>query len=55
MNYTRQDALEFLDLAALIPVRAVVESFSLEAANEALLRVKRGELIGAAVLATTRS
>jgi len=55
MNYTRRDAEEFLKLAARIPVRAVVETSSLEEANEALLRVKRGELVGAAVLTTTRS
>ena len=55
MNYTHQDAVEFLELAARIPVRAVVEKFPLEEANEALLRVKRGELVGAAVLTTTRS
>ena len=52
MNYTRRDAEEFLELAASIPVRASVESFPLEEANEALLRVKRGEVRGAAVLLT---
>jgi propanol-preferring alcohol dehydrogenase len=50
MNYTRRDAEEFLELAARIPVRAEIETFSLEEANEALLRVKRGEVHGAAVL-----
>jgi len=50
MNYTRRDAEEFLELAARIPVRAEVELFSLEQANDALLRVKRGEVHGAAVL-----
>ncbi len=50
MNFTRKDAEEFLDLAARIPVRAEVESFALEEAGEALLRVKRGEVRGAAVL-----
>jgi propanol-preferring alcohol dehydrogenase len=49
-NYTRRDAEEFLALAAAIPVRAEVERFRLEEANEALLRVKRGEVHGAAVL-----
>jgi propanol-preferring alcohol dehydrogenase len=49
-NYTREDAVEFLKLAAEIPVRARVEAFPLEAANDALRRVKRGEIIGAAVL-----
>ncbi len=50
MNYTRQDAEEFLSLAARLPVRAEVERFALADANEALLRVKRGEVRGAAVL-----
>ena len=51
MNYTRRDAEEFLALAARIPVRAETEVFPLERAGEALLRVKRGEVRGAAVLA----
>ncbi len=50
MNYTRQDALEFLELADRIPIRAAAEYFPLEEANEALLRVKRGQVHGAAVL-----
>jgi propanol-preferring alcohol dehydrogenase len=45
-----RDADEFLALAAEIPVRAHVERFSLEDANEALLRIKRGAVRGAAVL-----
>jgi propanol-preferring alcohol dehydrogenase len=50
MNYTRRDAEEFLDLAARIPVRAQTEIFRVEQAGEVLLRVKRGEVRGAAVL-----
>jgi propanol-preferring alcohol dehydrogenase len=50
MNFTRRDAEEFLELAARIPVRAEVEAFPLEKAGEALLRIKRGEVRGAAVL-----
>ncbi len=50
-NFTRRDAEEFLELAARIPVRAETELFSLEQANEALVRIKRGEVRGAAVLA----
>jgi propanol-preferring alcohol dehydrogenase len=49
-NYTRRDAEEFLELAAAIPIRAETEVYPLERANEALLRVKRGEVRGAAVL-----
>lgn len=50
MNYTRRDAEEFLDLAARVPIRAQTELHPLEDANEALLRVKRGQVRGAAVL-----
>jgi propanol-preferring alcohol dehydrogenase len=50
MNYTRRDAREFLELAARVPLRVEAESFRLEEANEALLRVKRGQIRGAAVL-----
>jgi alcohol dehydrogenase, propanol-preferring len=51
MNFTRRDAQEFLELAARIPVRAETEVFPLDQANEALVRVARGEVRGAAVLA----
>jgi propanol-preferring alcohol dehydrogenase len=50
-NYTRADAREFLALAAEIPVRADVELYPLEDANDVLLRLKRGQVHGAAVLA----
>jgi len=50
-NLTPQDAREFLALAAAIPVRTEVERFSLEAANEALQKLKRRQIKGAAVLA----
>ncbi len=49
-NFTRQDAREFLSLAGSIPVRVELETFPLEAAGEALLRLKRRELRAAAVL-----
>jgi propanol-preferring alcohol dehydrogenase len=49
-NAARQDAREFLALAAQIPVKSEVEVFPLEAANEALRRMKHSELRGAAVL-----
>ena len=38
------DGTEFLALAPQVPVRAEVERFALEDANEALLRMKSGEL-----------
>jgi propanol-preferring alcohol dehydrogenase len=49
-NFTRRDAEEFLDLAVKIPVRATVERYALEEANDVLLRIKRGSVHGAAVL-----
>lgn len=49
-NVTRQDAREFLPLAAEIPIRPQVQEFALEQANEALLLVKQGKTQGAAVL-----
>lgn len=49
-NFTRQDAMEFLQLAAEIPVRTTMQTFPLEAANEALLALKQGRINGAGVL-----
>ncbi|MGQ9804133.1 MAG: zinc-dependent alcohol dehydrogenase family protein [Anaerolineae bacterium] len=49
-NFTRQDAEEFLQLAAEVPVRTTVQTFPLEAANEALLALKEGRINGAGVL-----
>jgi propanol-preferring alcohol dehydrogenase len=49
-NYTRVDAREFLALAVQIPVRANIERCRLEDANDVLLRLKRGQVHGAAVL-----
>jgi alcohol dehydrogenase, propanol-preferring len=49
-NLTRADGDEFLALAPTIPVRTEVETFPLEAANEALARLRGGTLRGAAVL-----
>ena len=49
-NLTRADGIEFLELAARIPVKTVTTGFALSAANEALRRVREGQLEGAAVL-----
>jgi len=49
-NLTRQDALEFLQLAGRLPVRTHVETFPLAEANQALQRLRAGQLEGAAVL-----
>lgn len=49
-NFTRQDAEEFLSLAAEIPIRTTVETFDLAAANEALQALAQGRLLATAVL-----
>ena len=49
-NVTRQDAEEFLPLAAQIPIILTVEEFPLADANEALIRMKHSKLRAAAVL-----
>ncbi len=49
-NMTRQDARDFLDLAATIRLKPRATSFSLDDANEALLAVKKDAIDGAAVL-----
>jgi propanol-preferring alcohol dehydrogenase len=49
-NLTRRDGEEFLALAPQVPVRTEIEPFSLEQANEALERLRRGQIRGAAVL-----
>lgn len=49
-NLTRRDGDEFLKLAPQIPVQVETERFPLEAANEALARLREGRLTGAVVL-----
>jgi propanol-preferring alcohol dehydrogenase len=49
-NLTRNDALEFLQLAPKIPVRSHIVTMPLIEANRALDRLRGGELTGAAVL-----
>jgi propanol-preferring alcohol dehydrogenase len=49
-NLTRQDGLEFMRLAAEVPIQTAVESFALQEANQALDRLREGQLEGAAVL-----
>jgi propanol-preferring alcohol dehydrogenase len=49
-NFTRHDAEELLALAAEIPIQTTVQAFPLEAANEALLALKRSEIDGTGVL-----
>jgi propanol-preferring alcohol dehydrogenase len=49
-NLTRDDAAEFMALAPQVPVRTEVEQFALAQANEALARLRAGDVRGAAVL-----
>jgi alcohol dehydrogenase, propanol-preferring len=50
-NLTRQDGIEFLNLAPQIPIKTEVEVFPLDAANEALAALREGRINGSAVLA----
>ena len=54
-NLTRRDGEEFMALAPEIPVRTEVEEHPLEDANEALDRMRRGDIRGAAVVRVTAS
>ena len=54
-NFTRDDAREFLELAAEIPIRPETTVFALDEAAEALRRLEAGEIDGAAVLRVTVS
>jgi propanol-preferring alcohol dehydrogenase len=49
-NLTRRDGEEFLALAPRVPVRVEIQKFPLAEANEALHRLRAGQLQGAAVL-----
>jgi len=49
-NLTRQDGIEFMELAPKVPVRIEVEPFELRQANEALTKLRSGDIRGAAAL-----
>jgi len=49
-NVARRDIVEFLQLAAEIPIRPAVEEFPLEDANQALVELKTQKIRGAKVL-----
>lgn len=49
-NSTRQDVIDFLNVAAEIPVRTEIEIFPLDEANRALQLLKAGKIQGAGVL-----
>ena len=49
-NATYQDGLDFLRLAAEIPIRSTIQRYPLEQANQALLDLKHSRINGEAVL-----
>ncbi|MGH8135585.1 MAG: zinc-dependent alcohol dehydrogenase family protein [Steroidobacteraceae bacterium] len=49
-NLTRRDGQEFMNLAGRVPLQTYVEVLPLESANEALDRLRRGDVRGALVL-----
>jgi propanol-preferring alcohol dehydrogenase len=53
-NLTRRDGLEFMNIAEHTPIQAAVQAFDLADANEALERLRRGQVHGAAVLGVSR-
>jgi propanol-preferring alcohol dehydrogenase len=52
-NLTRDDASALLALAPKVPIRTSVQEFPLEGAEEALTRLRAGEIEGSAVLRIT--
>lgn len=52
-NLTRKDGIEFLNLAATVPVKTETQLYSLEKANEAMQDLRSGRVKGAAVLVMT--
>jgi len=54
-NLTRTDGVEFLALAERIPVETKTEVFELASANEALEKLRSGDITGSAVLSVRPS
>ena len=54
-NLTRRDGEEFLSIAPKVPIHTEVETYRLEAANQALDDLRNGRFRGAAVLAVNTS
>jgi len=54
-NLTRRDGEEFLVLAPKVPIRTDVTTFPLEQAGEALNCLRKGQLVGAAVITIATS
>lgn len=53
-NLTRKDGIKFMEIAPRIPIKTTVQTFALDQANEALNRLRSGEIEGAAVLLMER-
>jgi len=49
-NLTRRDGEEFLALAPQVPIKTEVTTFPLEQVGEALIKLRNGQLVGAAVI-----
>jgi propanol-preferring alcohol dehydrogenase len=49
-NMTRQDGKEFFEILKTIPVHTQTETFDLRQANEAIIKLRNGNIQGAAVL-----
>ena len=49
-NLTRQDGLDFLKIVPQVGIRTETTAFPLSEANEVLERLRRGQVLGAAVL-----
>ncbi len=49
-NLTREDGEGLMQIAPLVPIRTHVQTYPLEAANEALSHLREGRVVGAAVL-----
>lgn len=49
-NVSRRDVIEFLELAARIPIKPEIEEYALEDVNKALIELKEGKIKGAKVL-----
>jgi len=53
-NVARRDIIEFLDLAAQIPIKPEVQEFALDEANNALVELKERKIRGAKVLKVSK-
>jgi propanol-preferring alcohol dehydrogenase len=49
-NLTRDDGREFMSVAERVPIHTSVQPFALDEANQALERLRHGQVRGAAVL-----